>query len=131
MHQFCKDFSEKTGVRVDFQTAGIDNLNLNYDIKINLYRLLQEGLNNVKKHADASNVQIRLVSSFPNIILRIDDDGKGFDLKERLGKNSSEKRMGLSNMKHRVDLLLGKINVESVPGKGTKIIIEIPLKIKT
>jgi PAS domain S-box-containing protein len=128
MHQFCKDFSEKTGVRVDFQSAGIDDLNLSYETKINLYRLLQEGLNNVKKHADADNVQIRLVSSFPNIILRIDDDGKGFDLKEHLAKASSEKRMGLTSMANRVDLLLGRINIESIPGKGARILIEIPHK---
>jgi len=128
MRQFCMDFSEKTGVRVDFQSAGMDNLNISYDTKINLYRLLQEGLNNVKKHADAGNVQIRLVSSFPNVILRIDDDGKGFDLKERLAKASGEKRMGLSSMANRVDLLLGRIKIESVPGKGTKVVIEVPQK---
>jgi PAS domain S-box-containing protein len=126
MYQFCEDFSEKTGIRVDFQSAGIDGLNLNYNTKINLYRCLQEGLNNVKKHADAGNVKVRLISSFPNVILRINDDGKGFDLKERLAKTSSEKKMGLSSMAHRVDLLLGRIDIESTPGKGTKILIEIP-----
>ena len=102
------------------------DLNLNYNTKINLYRLLQEGLNNVKKHADADNVKVRLISSFPNVILRIHDDGKGFDLKERLARTSSEKRMGLSSMAHRVDLLLGRIDIESIPGKGTKVLIEIP-----
>ncbi len=126
MYQFCSDFSDKTGVRIDFQSAGIDNLNLNYNTKINLYRLLQEGLNNVKKHADASDVKIRLIASFPNVIFRINDDGKGFDLKERLAKASSEKRMGLRGMHERVGLLYGRINIESSPGKGTKVFIEIP-----
>jgi len=126
MYQFCEDYSERTGVQVDFQSAGINELNLNYSTKINLYRLLQEGLNNVKKHADADNVKVRLVSSFPNVILRIYDNGKGFDLKEHLTKTSSEKKMGLSSMAHRVDLLLGRLEIESIPGKGTKIFIEIP-----
>ncbi len=126
MYQFCKDFSERTGVRVDFQSAGIENLNLNYNTKINLYRLLQESLNNVKKHADAGNAKIRLISSFPNVILRIEDDGNGFDLKKRLARTSSEKRMGLSSMEERVALLMGSINIESSPGKGTKVVIEIP-----
>ncbi len=120
--------SEQTGISVDFKSAGMGNLNLNYNTKINLYRLLQEGLNNIKKHADAGNVKIRLISSFPNIILRIYDDGRGFDLKERLARTSSEKRMGLSSMEQRVDLLLGRINIESTPGKGTKVVIKIPYK---
>jgi len=126
IRQLCKDFSNKTDVRVDFQSAGIDNLNLDYHTKINLYRLIQEGLNNVRKHADAKKVKLRLVSSFPKIILRINDDGKGFDLKERLATISSEKRMGLRSMEERVDLLQGKISIESSPGKGTKVYIEIP-----
>jgi PAS domain S-box-containing protein len=128
LYQFCEDFSEQTGISVDFQSAGMGNLNLDYNTKINLYRLLQEGLNNIKKHADASNVKIRLISSFPNVILRIYDDGRGFDLKERVAKTSSEKRMGLSSMEQRVDLLLGRINIESSPGKGTKVVIKIPYK---
>jgi PAS domain S-box-containing protein len=128
MYRFCEDFSEQTGISVDFQSAGMGNLNLNYNTKINLYRLLQEGLNNIKKHADAGDVKIRLISSFPNIILRIYDDGRGFDLKERVAKTSSEKRMGLSSMEQRVDLLLGIINIESSPGKGTKVVIKIPYK---
>ncbi|MBW1851016.1 MAG: PAS domain S-box protein [Deltaproteobacteria bacterium] len=126
LYQLCNDFSEKTGVPVDFQSAGIDNLNLNYNTKINLYRLLQEGLNNVRKHADAGNIIVRLISSFPHIILRLEDNGKGFDLKERLAKASSEKRMGLRSMKERSRLLHGSMDIESSPGKGTKVIIKIP-----
>jgi signal transduction histidine kinase len=126
MHELCDDFSKKTGVRNDFQSAGMDSLNLNYNTKINLYRVLQEALNNVRKHSDASNVKIRLIASFPNIILRIEDDGKGFDLKDRLTRTSNEKRMGLSSMEERVGLLLGRIDIKSIPGKGTKVFIEIP-----
>lgn len=131
MYHFCEDFAEKTGVDVDFQSAGIGKLDLSYNININLYRLLQEGLNNVKKHADATNVEVRLISSFPNVILRIYDNGKGFDLKKRLAQSSNEKRMGLSSMEQRVNLLLGTINIESSLGKGTKIIIKIPNKNET
>ena len=126
MNQFCKDFSNKNRITIDFQTAGIDNLNLDYNTKINIYRLIQEGLNNVRKHADASNVILRLIYSFPNIILRINDNGKGFDMKDRLSKISSEKRMGLRSMEERTSLLQGSLNIESSPGKGTKIFIEIP-----
>ncbi|MBW1939126.1 MAG: response regulator, partial [Deltaproteobacteria bacterium] len=73
----CEDFSAKTGVKVDFFAAGMEYLRLDSDIEIVLYRLIQEGLNNVKNHADATDATIRLVASFPNIILRIEDNGKG------------------------------------------------------
>ena len=101
-------------------------MNLDYNTKINLYRLLQEGLSNVRKHADAGNITVRLISSFPHIILRIEDDGKGFDLKERSAKAAVEKRMGLRSMNERARLLQGRMDIESNPGKGTKVIIKIP-----
>jgi signal transduction histidine kinase len=128
LSELCTNFFKDNGVRVDFFSAGMENLHLNYDIKINLYRLLQEVLNNVKKHADASEVTIKLVSSFPKIILRIEDDGKGFDVKKRLAEASIKKRMGLRSMEERVGLLQGTMRIESIPSKGTKIFIKIPFQ---
>ncbi|VBB46281.1 hypothetical protein TRIP_B40199 [uncultured Desulfatiglans sp.] len=126
--QFCDDFSKKTGLDVDFSAAGMDDLALDTDTEINIYRLIQEGLNNVRKHAEAENVFIRLLASFPNILLRIEDDGKGFDVKQRLADMKNEKRMGLRSMEERAKLLQGKMEIKSKPGKGTKIVIEIPYK---
>jgi signal transduction histidine kinase len=122
------DFSEKSQLSIDFDSAGMDNIELDCDTEINLYRMVQEGLNNIRNHADASNVVIRLIVSFPNIILRIEDDGRGFDVKERLAQATKEKRMGLRSMKERVGLLEGKMKVRSRPGEGTKIFIEVPYK---
>ena len=124
----CEDFSAKTGVKVDFFAAGMEDLRLDSDIEIALYRLIQEGLNNVKKHADATDATIRLVASFPNIILRIEDNGKGFDAEKRLASAINEKRMGLRSMEERVALLGGKMRIESRPMQGTKIFIEAPCK---
>jgi PAS domain S-box-containing protein len=128
--QYAHDFSEKTGLSVDFTSAGMDHLRLDFDTDINLYRLVQEGLMNIQKHADARHVSIRLVASYPNIILRIEDDGKGFDVKERLVTALNEKRMGLRSMEERVNLLEGKIRIQSRPGKGTKVLIEVPYEEK-
>jgi signal transduction histidine kinase len=128
--QLCEDFSENTGLKVDFQAAGMDDLKVNPDIEINLYRLFQEALNNIKKHADAENVIIRLVASYPNIILRIEDDGRGFDVEGRLLKASGEKRMGLGSMEERVSLLGGELRIRSRLMVGTKIRVVIPLKEK-
>jgi len=128
--QYCEDFSEKTGLSVDFNSAGMDDLRLDFDTEINLYRLVQEGLININKHADARQATIRLVASFPNIILRIEDDGKGFNVEDRLAAVSNEKRMGLRSMDERVSLLEGKMRIQSRPTEGTKIFIEVPYKKK-
>ena len=88
-------------------TAGMDDLDLDFDTRIALYRLVQESLNNVKKHAAASRVVIRLVASFPSIILRIEDNGKGFDVSDRMNAGRDERCMGLQGMQERVALLGG------------------------
>ena len=126
----CEDFSAKAGVKVDFFAPGLEDLKLDSDTEITLYRLIQEGLNNIKKHADATDATIRLVASFPNIILRIEDNGKGFDAENRLVSAINEKRMGLRSMEERVAILGGKMSIESRPMQGTKILIEIPTERK-
>jgi signal transduction histidine kinase len=68
------------------------------------------------------------VASSPNIILRIEDNGRGFDVESRLARSLKEKRMGLSSMEERVNLLGGTIKISSRPSKGTKIFIEVPCK---
>jgi len=130
VYQYCEDFAESNNISVDYYSAGIKDLKLEFDTAINLYRLIQEALNNIKKHAEADHVIIRLVASSPNIILRIEDNGKGFDVESRLSIALKEKRMGLSNMEERVSLLEGKMDIKSRPSKGTRIFIEVPCREK-
>jgi PAS domain S-box-containing protein len=124
--QLCGDFSEKTGLGVKFTPTGMSGLKPNQTLGINLYRLVQEGLNNVRKHADADHVSVNLLASHPNIILRIEDNGKGFDVKAREAALNGEKKMGLRSMAERVGLLQGRMKIKSAPLQGTKIIIKIP-----
>ena len=128
LFQYCDDFSEDNGINVDFHSAGMKDLKLDFDIEINLYRLIQEGLVNIKKHAAASHVTIRLVAAFPNIILRIDDDGIGFDVQKRMATITKEKRMGIRSMEERAKLLKGEMEIQSKPDQGTKISIKFPYK---
>ena len=125
---FCGSFSEAHGLNVHFNAAGMDNLRLNFETEINLYRLVQEGLNNIRKHAEAADAFVKLVAASPNIILRIEDNGQGFDVERRLEDATNEKRMGLRSMEERTCLLGGKMTVESLPLKQTKILIKIPQK---
>ncbi|MCK5164306.1 MAG: PAS domain-containing protein [Desulfobacula sp.] len=127
---FCEEFTENNDIMVDFQAAGIHESTLNSDTQINIYRLVTEGLNNIRKHAAASEAMIRLVGAYPNIILRIEDNGKGFDVKERERSIGNEKKMGLRSMKERVNLLQGQMSIHSQLNKGTKIVIKLPLKDK-
>ena len=97
-----------------------ENVFLTKDKEVALYFIAQEALNNVLRHAHASSVLITVKQGKRNVILRIQDDGIGFDPKkvERGG-------MGLSNMKERALQINGKLNVLSKPGQGTKIIITV------
>lgn len=124
--KYCQDFSQKTGLAVKTSFTGIHDLVFDFDAEINLYRLIEEGLNNIHKHAQAKQAVIKMVASFPDIILRIEDDGLGFNPKKRLRALTNEKRMGLRSMQERAALLGGKMKVQSKPGKGTIISIEVP-----
>jgi len=125
---YCEEFSNKNGIKIDFHSAGLYSFKLDSNTEIHLYRLVQEGLNNIRKHADAAQVNIMLMGASPNIILSIEDSGKGFDVKARELALGNEKRMGLHSMKERVNLLGGEIRIKSRPMQGTKILIKIPFK---
>ena len=123
---YCDEFARAYGIPVDFYSAGMDGLKLDGNIGINIYRIVQEALNNIRKHANADNIKVRLVSSFPNIILRIEDDGEGFDVDTRRREAVIEKRMGLVNIQERAKLLHGSMRIQSQTSKGTQLYMEIP-----
>jgi PAS domain S-box-containing protein len=126
IYRFCEEFTQMWGLPVDFQAAGLKNLKLDYGIQINLYRLVQEGLTNIRKHAAADQVTVRLAAAFPNIILRVEDNGRGFDVQARSAAIGQEKRMGLRSMQERATLLNGEMKLQSKPGQGTKVFIKLP-----
>jgi signal transduction histidine kinase len=126
MATVCEEFSEKTGIRVDYRSVGIEKLKLDADTQINLYRMIQEGLNNIYKHGEATEAVVKLTAAHPNILLRIEDNGKGFDVEKRAREIDSEKRMGLRSLQERTDLLGGVMIVTSAPGRGTRILIKFP-----
>lgn len=94
---------------------------LNNHIKHNLYRILQEILTNALKHAQATCIDVSFTIHSQYISLLIDDNGIGFD------KNPANKGIGFANIKKRINSLQGKLNIDSVVGRGTTIAIEIPL----
>ncbi len=123
----CRDFENKTGLAIQFTKAGVDTLDFSFDVAINIYRLLQEALNNIDKHAQATKISIRMIASHPNIILRIEDNGSGFDPEQGIRKALKNKRFGLLGMEERVRMIEGRFKILSAPDQGTKIIIEFPI----
>lgn len=127
LYRHCEEFQRKTGIEVDFFSAGLAGIPLDSETEINLYRLVQEALSNVLKHASARNVVIRLVASFPDIIMRVEDNGVGFEL-EKEG-NQETKCMGLRSMEERVLLMGGNLRIITGPGDGTALVIRVPFNL--
>ncbi|SMD08374.1 PAS domain S-box-containing protein [Desulfocicer vacuolatum DSM 3385] len=127
---FCEEFAAKNKIDVNFHAVGIDGITISPEMEINLYRLVHEALSNVQKHASATRVVIKFVGAYPHIILRIEDNGKGFDLKDRERSMINEKRMGIWSMKERANLLQGRMDIHSQLNRGTKIVIKLLLKDK-
>ncbi|MGH1387170.1 tetratricopeptide repeat-containing sensor histidine kinase [Kordia sp.] len=90
-------------------------------IKINIYRIIQESIQNINKYAQAENVILDFHKNGDHIILTIKDDGVGFDQAKR------SSGIGLKNMKSRVTLLHGQFTINSIPGKGTSISVDVPM----
>ncbi|WP_181369489.1 PAS domain S-box protein [Flavobacterium album] len=93
------------------------------DLKLNIYRIVQEQLHNIRKHAQAKNVKISLALKENSICIIVEDDGKGFDVKQK------RKGLGISNITHRVEAFNGSITIQSNPGAGCKTEVMIPLKV--
>ncbi|TWI74388.1 PAS domain S-box-containing protein [Desulfobotulus alkaliphilus] len=130
IYRYCQEFTDHTGIPVHFVTAGMEGSARDFDREINLYRLVQEALGNIRKHAGATRVDIRLIASHPDIILRIRDNGMGFDAERQEGSVSPERGMGLKGMAERVALLGGRFEIRSRPGEGCCISVWIPMEVE-
>jgi signal transduction histidine kinase len=117
-----KAVETRAGVETEFDTEGDGRLAP--DMEQDLYRLAQEGLNNVLKHAHASRVRVRLSVAIDRASLEIADDGVGFDL-ARGGSDG----FGLRGMRERAARLQGTLHVESTPGAGTRLRIDVPIRV--
>ncbi len=122
LHFLCEDFGTRTGIAVDLKTNSIDNFE-DKEIEIALYRIIQEGLCNIEKHARATRVLIKLDQTNSQIVLLIRDNGCGFRLQKALKKG-----MGLVGMRERVSLLGGNITIDSKENRGTEVNVEVSLR---
>lgn len=123
MRSYIKEFSNHSGLRIDFQEEGVP-LHLPMAITICLYRLLQESLGNIHKHANATSVTAKLSAGQNELVLSVVDDGTGFKPSVMEGH---KKGLGLTSMQERVRPLRGHISIDSRVGRGTTVTVRVPL----
>lgn len=121
---YVKSWSKHFGVHAELHTTGMEKDRLTDEVETVLYRLLQEALTNVAKHAEASSVSILLERRSDQVSLIVEDNGVGFDGAQAFG--ARRKGVGLVGMRERVTLVGGAIEIESVPGAGVTIVVRIP-----
>lgn len=118
---YAKKFADRTGIRVEFR--GGKDWRCGPEVELALFRITQEALNNVTRHARAQSVVVEVRETPPTVTLNIEDDGVGL---EREADRKGKAGYGLVTMRERAEALGGTFDARSEPGKGTRITVEIP-----
>jgi len=121
LERLVQTFSESSGIQVDLE-AQLGEERLPNEVETTLYRIVQEALTNVVKHAEATKVSILLVRRESSATAVIEDNGRGF-----VPATAATERFGLDGMRERAELHDGRLTVESAQGTGTTLVVEIPL----
>ncbi|MBP2689179.1 MAG: integral rane sensor signal transduction histidine kinase [Deltaproteobacteria bacterium] len=121
MRAECARFSRQQGIPVSYEPENVPR-DLSGDVKLCLYRVLQEGLRNVARHSGATRVRVRLAGDGGAVRFELDDNGNGFS-PDRIGQHAG---LGLISMKERVHMVEGDFSVESGPGAGTVLRVAVP-----
>jgi signal transduction histidine kinase len=121
LERLADSFAEQSDIRVDFHSA-LGGRRLPSEVETTLYRVVQESLTNIVKHANARNVSVSVARRESTIAAVIEDDGAGFDQRA-----VREEGVGLLGMRERLSFVDGRLEIESRPGAGTTIVAEVPL----
>jgi two-component system, NarL family, sensor kinase len=121
LRDFCNDINQSGALNVAYQSLGMTDVNFDQTKGVTVYRIVQELLNNTMKHASAKNALIQLSYDHGQLSITVEDDGKGFES----GILKRSKGIGWSNIQNRIEFLKGRWDVNSQPGKGTSVHIEI------
>ena len=120
---YLETWSKNYGISAEFHAAEMPKGRFAPDIESNLFRIAQEALTNVHKHASATSVDVRLRRRDGDLVLTIEDDGRGFDPAVRMESSTG---IGLVGMQERATLLDGSVEIESSVGNGTTVIVRVP-----
>jgi len=128
VQRLTEDYTQKAGLQIDLQVSGFEDKRLPPATETALYRLVQEALTNVAKHARAKNVSVILKEDGASVRAFVEDDGRGFNVAEVMGSAAKDKKLGLFGMEERAALVGGRLTIESMPGKGTRVSVEVPFE---
>jgi signal transduction histidine kinase len=126
MATFVRQWSNHSGVEAQFHTSGMEKERLSPETETNLYRIMQEALNNTMKYARAKRVDVLLERRDNQVVLIIEDDGVGFNSNQDAGRE--DKGLGLIGMRERAALVGGTLQIESKPNEGTTIFARVPVQ---
>jgi two-component system sensor histidine kinase DegS len=126
IRRYLTVLKERDGFTVALEVRG-EEKRLVTTYEVALFRLVQESLNNAHKYAQANQVSVAIETTDRVIRVKICDDGKGFDLKKVMEQAAGKASFGLLSMKERIELLNGKITIDTAIGSGTKITVELPV----
>lgn len=124
LRDYIRTFSSRVDIPIDFEASALDDT-LSEETKVTLFRIVQEALANIAKHARATRAGVSLVSEDHILRLVIEDDGVGFDVRRALAQQG-EASLGLFGMQERCHLVAGALQIFSEPGEGTKLTITVP-----
>jgi two-component system sensor histidine kinase DegS len=124
--RYLSNYKEQYGLQVEFLYFGQQS-RLDSSMEVAIFRIVQEIVSNIHKHACAKNSVVKIEMLDKKINIQVRDDGKGFNM-EQVMANKEREGYGLIGMRERVQLLNGEINIATAPGKGTSISISVPLE---
>jgi signal transduction histidine kinase len=127
LEKFTSEFGTANDIKLLFEHSG-DASNLPTKMQTALFRLAQESLNNIRKHAAASNVRVDLELDNEWATLSVRDDGRGFDEVRALAEARRRGSVGMVQMRERAERAGGTFQIETAPGKGTQIRVKLPVK---
>jgi two-component system, NarL family, sensor histidine kinase DegS len=126
LRKYVQDFEEKTKIRTVFDTIGRE-VRLPSAMEAAVYRLVQEAFTNAMKHASATYVSLEITYQANMVKIAVNDNGIGFSVEQIEAKTKESTHFGLIGMRERVELLDGRMEIESEKGRGTKVTIHIPI----
>ena len=126
LRSYVGRYTRRTGIEVAFEAIGMEE-QLSPEMETALYRIVQEALTNVARHAQAQSIRLRLERKACAVAVVVQDDGRGFDVEETRESNPSDSGVGLIGIEERVHALGGKLGIFSRPGQGTVLSVEMPL----
>jgi len=126
IHHFVEIWSERLNLKFDLRLA-LNDRRLDHQVETTLYRVLQEAITNIARHAGATRIGVLLEARDDEVRMIIEDDGRGFSPADPVRPGAPAKRLGLIGIRERLSLVSGALEIESAPGRGCTLFIKVPI----